>query len=555
MRSVFAILLACALLTACRERPSPQVVESPDAGASDDDAGPSPEAEDAGPPAVVASPEPEWFDVTPIPERLERVNTELVVKDGEPDFVPQHFPTDYALVDGVLTFRGGPHRAGGAWGHIPRDPVKLELAWQLKTGRSKAPWFGGAGWTGQPAIVRWPAVIRHSMPRLGRFRRDDALVEVIQGSLDGHVYFLDLYTGEKTRKPINTGNPIKGSVSVDPRGYPLLFVGQGIPEKPKLGLHVYELIGHSEVFLLPGRDQDAPRGWGAFDSSGLLNRTTDTYFQPGENGLFYFLKLNTVFDPVALTLSVAPRVTRYRYQQAKQRQFGIENSISVAKNLAFFADNGGNIQALDLRTFQPVWSFDAGDDTDASLALELEDGAPVLYTGCEVDKTGPKGKTHLRKLDGLTGAQRWEVTLPCQGARTPKKIDAGVFATPAVGTGDVADLVYFTLARCPDLESGKLVALDKATGREVWSLDLPHYAWSSPTLVKALDGHSYLLQGDIRGLVRLFDARDGREVARIDLPGEVEASPAVFEDRVVLGARNDTIYGLRIVGAQGGETQ
>jgi hypothetical protein len=35
----------------------------------------------------------------------------------------------------------------------------------------------------------------------------------------------------------------------------------------------------------------------------------------------------------------------------------------------------------------------------------------------------------------------------------------------------------------------------------------------------------------------------------------VEASPAVFEDRVVLGARNDTIYGLRIVGAQGGETQ
>lgn len=545
---------ACVLLLGCTEHapavpPPPPVV---DAGV--EDAG----ALDAGvaelPPAL--PPEPEWFDVTPIPERLERVNNELVVHEGEPEFVPQHFPRDYALVDGVLTFRGGPHRAGGAWGAIPRNPVKLELAWKLKTGRSKAPWFGGAGWTGEPAIVRWPPVIRHSMPKLGRFRRDDALVEVIQGSLDGHVYFLDLYTGEKTRKPINTGNPIKGSVSVDPRGYPLLFVGQGIPEKPKLGLHVYELIGHTEVFLLPGRDKDAPRGWGAFDSSGLLNRATDTYFQPGENGLFYFLKLNTAFDPVDLTLSVAPSVTRYRYQQAKQRQFGIENSISVAKNLAFFADNGGNIQALDLRTFQPVWSFDAGDDTDASLVLELEGGAPVLYTGCEVDKTGPKGKAHLRKLDGLTGAQRWEVTVPCQGATgPPKKIDAGVFATPAVGTGDVADLVYFTLARCPDLDTGKLLALDKATGQEVWRVDLSHYAWSSPTLVKDPDGRSYLLQADITGLVRLFDARDGTEVARLDLPGEVEASPAVFEDRFVLGARNDTIYGLRIVGAQGPVTQ
>jgi outer membrane protein assembly factor BamB len=493
--------------------------------------------------------------VAPIAERLERVSTEWVTHDAGVEFEAQHFPDAYALVDGVLTFRGGPRRTGGAFGTIPRQPIGLELAWQLKTSRSKAPWFGGAGWTGQPAIVRWPAVIRHSMPRLGRFRHDDALVEVIQGSLDGNVYFLDLYTGQKTRKPIHTGNPIKGSVSVDPRGYPLLFVGQGIPEKPKLGLHVYELIGHSEVFLLPGRDRDAPRGWGAFDSSGLLNRETDTYFQPGENGLFYFLKLNTVFDPVALTLSVDPQVTRYRYRQAKQRQFGIENSISVARNLAFFADNGGNIQALDLRTFQPVWSFDAGDDTDASLTLELEDGAPVLYTGCEVDKTGPQGRTHLRKLRGLTGEQAWEVTYPCQGALTPRKIDAGVFATNAVGTGDVRDLVFFTLARCPGPEDGKLLALDKATGREVWRVDFPHYAWSSPTLLKDADGHSYLLQGDITGLVRLFDARDGREVARVDLPGEVEASPAVFEDRVVLGARNDTIYGLRIVGSAPPSTQ
>jgi hypothetical protein len=542
VRRLLLSLLVCFTALGCREPDRYVPPPALDAGDATPDAGAPPEVQDAGP--------PDWFEVTPIPERLERIATE-VVRNGATDVEWQIFPDDYALVDGVLTFRGGPHRAGGAWGTIPRNPTKIEIAWQLKTSRSKAPWFGGAGWTGEPAIVRWPAVIRHSMPKLGRYRRDDSLVEVIQGSLDGHVYFLDLYTGQKTRPPIKTGNPIKGSVSVDPRGYPLLFVGQGIPENPKLGLHVYELIGHTEVFLLPGHDPDAPRDWGAFDSSGLLNRKTDTYFAPGENGLFYFLKLNTVFDPVALTLDVKPEVTRYRYQnQTTHEYFGIENSVSIARNLAFFADNGGNIQALDLRTFQPVWRFDAGDDTDASLALELEDGKPVLYTGCEVDKTGPKGKTHLRKIDGLTGVQRWEVTQACLGAREPKKIDAGAFATPAVGTGDVAHLVFFTLSRCPGAEDGKVLALNKATGAEVWRVDLPNYAWSSPTLLKDAGGYSYLLQGDIKGNVHLFDAHDGREVASLKLPGEIEATPAVFEDRIVLGARNDTIYGLRIVGGE-----
>lgn len=490
------------------------------------------------------------FEVSPIPERLERLEPEVVTPGDDAAFPSQHFPDGYALMDGVPTFRGGPGRSGGAWGVIPRSPSRLEVAWRHRTRHGKAPWYGGAGWTGQPAIVRWPTVIRHSMPRLGRYRRDEGLVEVIQGSLDGHVYFLDLFTGQPTRKPIDTGNPIKGSVSVDPRGYPLLFVGQGIPEKPGIGLQVYELIDHGRVFSQPGRDPLAPRGWGAFDSSGLLNRRTDTWFQPGENGLFYFLQLGTAFDPVALTLSVKPRVTRYRYRQAAQRQFGIENSASVAGNLAFFADNGGHVQALDLRTLQPVWNFDAGDDTDASLALELEHGRPVLYTGCEVDKTGPVGRTHLRKLDGLTGAPLWETSYPCRGALAPKKVDAGVFATPAPGSGDVDDLVYFTLSRCPDFEHGKLLALDKASGREVWRVDLPFYAWSSPTLLKDADGRSYLLQTDISGLVRLFDARIGYEVARLKLPGEVEASPAAFGNMVVLGARNDTIYGLRVVGAR-----
>jgi outer membrane protein assembly factor BamB len=482
-------------------------------------------------------------------DSLSRLTHELVGSAAVPDGSRQVFPEPYTTLEGVVTFRGGPRRTGGAWGTVPRNPTKLEVTWKVQTGRSREPWNGGTGWTGEPVIVRWPGVVRHSMPALKKLRQKKDFVEVIQGSLDGKVYFLDLVTGRPSRPPIDTGNPIKGSVSLDPRGYPLLFVGQGIPYKKPFGLHAYNLITQKEAFFLAGNDAAAPRHeWGAFDSSGLFNRKTDSYLVGGENGLVYLLSLHTVFDPLVPSLTIAPEVLRYRYRQEGKRDFGVENSLAVSKNLAFFGDNSGTLQALDLRTFTPLWAFAAGDDTDASLTLELEGEHPVLYTGCEVDKTGPRGDAFVRKLDGVTGKPLWQNAYACHGLVTPKKTDAGVFATNAVGTGDVADLVYFMLASCPTPEAGYLVALDKATGREAWRLTLEHYSWSSPTLVRDPDGKSYLLTGGLDGTVRLLDARSGREAAHVKLNEQIEASPAVFDDRLVLGTRSDRIYGLRIVG-------
>jgi hypothetical protein len=494
--------------------------------------------------------EPRVFDAGGNSTLLASYQLSLTGKDLEapPSRMAQIFPERYAQATGIFTFRGGATRTGGAWGTCPMRERKLEHVWTFNTTRGLPPWFGGAGWTGQPVIVEWPDVMRHSMNRLGRRRFEKGFVEVIQGSLDGFVYFLDLRTGKPTRPPINTGNPIKGSVSLDPRGYPLLFVGQGIPRKKKqIGLHVYDLIKHREVFFLPGKDAASPRSWGAFDSSGLLNRATDSYLLGGENGLLYALKLNTDFDTIKLTLKVRPEVLRYRYTPEGSAHYGIENSISVMGNLAFFADNGGTVQALDLRTFKPVWTFDAGDDTDASIPVELEDGRPVLYTGTEVDKTGPKGSTWLRKLDGLTGKVLWERSYPCEGSvGGKKKIDAGVFATPMVGTGDVGDRVVFTLSRCPGFNDGLMLALDKATGEEIWRKPLDNYAWSSPTACKDDEGHTFILQGDILGTVRLLDARTGAELDSLKLEGLIEASPAIFGNMAVLATRGNWIHGLRL---------
>lgn len=175
---------------------------------------------------LTAPPLPGWFDVAPQPETLTRLQHELVNDVGVPGGDAEVFPEVYTAVEGALTFRGGPRRSGGAWGTVPRHPKTLEVAWSFATGRSFAPWNGGTGWTGEPVLARWPAVVRHSMPALEALRQQDGFVEVIQGSLDGNVNFLDLSTGRPSRPPLHTGNPIKGSVSLDPRGYPLLFVGQ-----------------------------------------------------------------------------------------------------------------------------------------------------------------------------------------------------------------------------------------------------------------------------------------------------------------------------------------
>ncbi len=93
----------------------------------------------------------------------------------------------------------------------------------------------------------------------------------------------------------------KGTASVDPRGYPLLYAGQGLNDtNGTIGpwrYRVFDLIQNKEVWHISGLDAAAPRhDWGAFDSSALINARTDTLIQPAENGLIYKVKLNASYD-------------------------------------------------------------------------------------------------------------------------------------------------------------------------------------------------------------------------------------------------------------------
>ncbi|OIJ15623.1 hypothetical protein BKP35_01115 [Anaerobacillus arseniciselenatis] len=457
----------------------------------------------------------------------------------------QSFPEVYTEMEGVLTFRGNHLRDGPSFGAIPiADNYQLNSQWSFSTGFSQR-WGGGAGWTGQPSIIKWDQQVRGMMNLKDEFKVKDDFVEVIYGSLDGRVYFLDLNSGEKTREPIYIGNPVKGSVSIDPRGYPLLYVGDGVPQNAKFGHRIFSLIDQSKLYFLNGNDPFAYRNWGAFDSSPLINRLTDTLVVGGENGLFYKLKLNTEFNVEEAKINVTPKPIKYRYQVQGNFYQGIENSVAAYANLAYFADNGGSIQGIDLMTMEPFFALPPLDDTDSTIVIEVVDEHPYLYTGTEVDNIGRDGNAHIRKIDGLTGEIIWHKEYT---AFYYPGVVGGVLATPVLGKKSIDDLVIFTVARYKQRYAGLMVALNKQTGEEVWRWEMPHYAWSSPVDVYDEDGKAFLVQGDSIGNLHLLEARSGTIIDTVNLGANIEATPAVYENMIIVGTRGGKFYGVEIQG-------
>lgn len=461
-------------------------------------------------------------------------------------------PSSYAQIPGVLTFRGNNHRTGGQYGTAAVTEKKLEVAWTKRIGeiRGEGSYWPGAGWTGQPLLIQWPRETKIAMGLASEFVDDDTFVEVIYPVFEGKIHRLDLKTGRPTKDPIDVGWGFKGTASIDPRGYPLLYAGQGLNDtNGTIGpwrYRVFDLIQNKEVWHLSGLDPAAPRhDWGAFDSSALIDARTDTLIEPAENGLIYKVKLNSSYDPAARTVSVAPSVTRLRYTAPGNKKYGIENSAVAYKNLMFAADNDGKLFAWDATTLQIVWMRDTGDDVDASLVLEETDAGVFLYTGNEVDNRGAEGGeriTNIRKIDALTGKEVWQYDLPAYYTG----INGGVLATPIVGTGAISDLVIFNVSRTTAPREGDLVALNKATGTVAWRRHLSNYSWSSPTMITADDGTQYGVLADSDGVMHLFDPTTGRDITTVSLGKNVEATPAVFGNTLVVASYDRSIYAITI---------
>jgi len=299
------------------------------------------------------------------------------------------------------------------------------------------------------------------------------------------------------------------------------------------------------LYFINGYDKYAFRRWGAFDSSAVIDAKTDTLIEAGENGILYTAKLNTEYDPDNGTISINPEFANYRYKSSISKRLGIENSPVVFKNYVYFIDNSGLLQCVDLHTLKPVWARNVSDDTDSSPALEVESETEVsLYTACEVDHQGSGGLSYIRKIDAFTGNLIWEKAVECTYNSSN---NGGALASPVIGKSDIDDLVIFNIAKTGKTKtSGRIFALDKKSGKEAWTVDLDYYCWSSPVDVYTRDGKSYLIVCDSVGNVNLFEGKSGKLLDTVNLGANIEASPAVYDNILVIGTRGQKIFGIKI---------
>lgn len=484
----------------------------------------------------------------------------VVGSDGKPvkDYQPTGpvafgDPQTYTQVPGVLVFRGNNARSAPAYGTAEVAAKKLEVVWTQDTGevRGDGSYWPGAGWTGQPLLVHWPEATRTAMGFADEFAKDADFTEVIYPTFTGVIYRLDLATGRQTRAPIDTGCGYKGTGSIDPRGYPLLYAGQGLDDMDGVDCpwqyRVFDLIQNKQVAGWGGTDPAAPRtDWGAFDSSALVNAASDTLIEPGENGLVYKAKLNAKFDPVAKTVSVDPQLTRMEYRTPSSSKFGIESSAVAYRNLMFASDNDGNLICWDANTMAVVWVRDIGDDSDASMVLEETADGVFLYHGNTLDQRGGtdvEQVTNLRKLNALTGELVWEYKVPTMHD-SPN--NGGLLATPLLGTGEISDLVIFNVSKTTSLKAGDMVALDRKTGELVWKRHLKRYSWSSPVQITSTTGKAYAIVTDSGGTMHLFDPNTGADLSTLNLGKNTEASPAVYGNMIVVASYARRIWGIRI---------
>lgn len=569
MKRLLCILLAAALLSGCAAQPAetsapaevttvpatlPAVPETT-APTVPETTAPPPEFT----PAMTASSDPANWGIG-----WEIIQGDAILSDyTREEEISFGAPEDYFSLPGVCTFRGDNYRSGATYGTAEVTEETVSRLWQVDTGKLDSASHGswsGSGWTGQPLIVQWDEETKKIMNLYPEKKEKAGLVEVIYATLDGNIYFLDLDDGSYTRDPLFVGLSFKGAGSLDPRGYPLLYVGAGDAneyyERPRM--FVISLIdssilyeyGHADAMQLR-HDNDS---WCAFDSAPLVHGATDTLIWPGENGILYTIRLNTAYDKAAGTISVAPDTpVGIRYTAARSTSseywYGFEASANIVENYLYISENGGMFYCIDLNTMELVWAQDTKDDSNSSPVFERiseEEGyiytAPSLHWSCGDQDWGP---ISIYKLDAITGEVVWEAPYDVS---TIDGVSGGVQATPLLGKAgtSIEGLIIYPIARHGALYSGSLVALDTQTGEEVWRLHMPLYTWSSPVAVYEPDGTAYIVLGDAEGTVVLVNGATGEKLDETTIYSIVEASPAVFENKLVVGTRGYMIHCLTV---------
>jgi len=219
---------------------------------------------------------------------------------------------------------------------------------------------------------------------------------------------------------------------------------------------------------------------------------------------------------------------------------GIESSIAAIGSYGFFLDNSGSIICVDLNTLEPIWNVTNFDDSDATVMIDKENYKGFfLYVGNEVDKLAPLNNSYFRKIDASNGQEVWKVSRNCFGTNINGKTNSGgILASPVLGKNKGKDLVYCLFSRVDTKNKGELVAINKYTGNEVFSVFLDSYSWASPVDFYDENGYIYLFFTGVNGTLHIIDGTNGEIIYKEKTKYVFEASPIIIDDKIFVGARD-----------------
>ena len=373
----------------------------------------------------------------------------------------------------------------------------------------------GNGWTGQPAVFE----------RAGR-------TWLITGGYDYHIHFVDATTGARILPDFVTGDLVKGSLTVDPDGFPLVYSGS---RDNYFRVIAFDRGKPTELWRL---DANAiqPRMWND-DWDGAALVLDDYLFEGGENGNLHVIKLNRGYDANG-RVTVHPKLLYHLpgwdaelLRAIGDRDVSIENSVAIYRNTIYFANSGGLVQGWDISGLKQgkaprrVFRFWSGDDTDASITID-EQG--MLYVGVEYERHTKRSAEvgQMIKLDpGRPDPVVWRVFDKKAGV-------AGVWGTPAL----YQDIVIF------DTDGGDVFGIDRATGTVRWRFRLPR-TWSSPVVVDGV-----LILGDCAGDLHAYDVSATRNAPRtlwnMRVGGCIESTPAVWNGVLYFATRWGNLHAI-----------
>jgi hypothetical protein len=445
---------------------------------------------------------------------------------------------------GIYTFRGNNQRNSPVRGILSCRPTEIINDWIFTTGVDTSAgiygvWGGGAGWTGQPLYVEWSQQeIKESDGILPEYKnRNSILKELIQVSLCGKIYFMDLESGKPTRKPFIIDNPIKGTPSIDRVNRKYLLSGQGIQNRGYFAWRIFDLRKQTLLYTEIMPSSFAIRMWGASDASPLIDGKNNLFVWPTESGIIYRGQLA---DQKIQTPE------QYKYLFPEHPKQGTESSPAAFKYLGYFSDNNGNVFCIDLRNMKPRWHFFNTDDTDGSPVIDIEQNVPYVYVGNEVDLQGSIGKAYLRKLNGLTGKLEWEYERVCYNVTKPKTDNGGMLSTPAVGIKKARGLIWTIFSRVDQFGRGSFVCLNTQTGRLKYEIPLKAYSWVSPIAMYDSTGNAFIYFSDIKGNIFLIDGESGEIIFKQNLEYIFESSPIAIGNRIIQPARGNRILSFII---------